>query len=376
MEGIVKQSDVYFADFRTDFTETLPMKFARLIRTSGLKEIDFQHKFVAIKIHFGEAGNLAHLRPAYARVLAEEIKKLGGKPFLTDCNTLYVGARKNAIDHLTCAETNGFNLQTTGCQNIIADGLRGTDEVEVPINLKHCRTAKIGRAIMDADIIISLNHFKLHENTAMGGAIKNLGMGCGSRAGKMEMHNAGKPESDTARCISCGNCYRICAHNAISFVDKKAVIDTNLCVGCGRCVGVCPTDAIHPTGANSNQVLWEKMNEYTVAVIKDRPHYHFTLLMDVSPYCDCHAENDVPLIPNVGMFASADPLAIDRACVDAANKMPIMPGSILDSDRNADEPDLFSRMHPTTDWKSGLDYAESIGIGTQSYRIIDIDETQ
>ncbi len=369
----MKPSTVYFADFRTDFSETLPMKFSRLIRESGLDQIDFDRKFVAIKIHFGEAGNLAHLRPAYARALAQEIKRLGGKPFLTDCNTLYVGARKNAIDHLTCAETNGFNLLTTGCQNIIADGLKGTDEVEVPIDLNHCKTAKIGRAVMDADIIISLNHFKCHEATGFGGAIKNLGMGCGSRAGKMEMHNSGKPKVDTALCISCGACFRNCAHGAISFIETKAFIDQEICVGCGRCIGVCPTDAVQPTGAHSNQILWEKMNEYTYAVLKERPSFHISLLMDVSPFCDCHAENDVPIIPNVGMFASLDPVAIDRACADASNKMPIMPGSVLDSDRNRDESDLFKRMHPETDWRTGLQAAEEIGLGSQSYELIDID---
>ena len=229
---------------------------------------------------------------------------------------------------------------------------------------------------MDADVIISLSHFKCHENTGFGGAIKNLGMGCGSRAGKMEMHNSGKPISKPELCISCGACRQNCAHGAITFVEKKATINHDLCVGCGRCIGVCPTDAIRPTGPHTNLILWEKMIEYCYAVVKDRPQFHFSLLTDVSPFCDCHAENDLPIIPNVGMFASTDAVAIDRACADAANQMPIMPGSILDNDERADVADLFERLHPGNDWPAGLAYAEAVGLGTQTYRLIDIDQEE
>ena len=186
-------SKVYFTDMRTSFTENLPKKLTRLIDRAGLGTIDFDHKFVAIKIHFGEMGNLAYLRPQYARALAAYIKERGGLPFLTDCNTLYVGSRKNALEHIETAYINGYTPYATGCQVIIADGVRGTDEAYIPIGCEEVKTAKIGRAIADADIIISLNHFKGHEDAGFGGALKNLGMGSGSRAGKMEMHSAGKP---------------------------------------------------------------------------------------------------------------------------------------------------------------------------------------
>ncbi|CCY82689.1 uncharacterized Fe-S center protein [Clostridium sp. CAG:149] len=228
-------SNVYFTTFRTTFHENLLQKLERLVKRAGmLDQIDFSNKYAAIKIHFGEPGNLAYLRPNYSRVLVDLIKKNGGKPFLTDCNTLYVGGRKNALDHLDSAYMNGYNPFATGCHVLIADGLKGTDDILVPVDGEYVKEAKIGRAIMDADIFISLNHFKGHESTGFGGALKNIGMGCGSRAGKMEMHNATSPFILQDQCIGCHACERDCAHGAISFPEKKAFIDESKCVGCGQ----------------------------------------------------------------------------------------------------------------------------------------------
>ena len=300
-----KPAKVYFSTFRTTLNENLLMKLRRLITTAGIKNIDFADKYVAIKIHFGEPGNLAYLRPNYAKVVADVIKEAGGKPFLTDCNTLYVGGRKNALDHIDTAYTNGFTPFSTGCHVIIADGIKGLDESYVPVpDGEYVKEAKIGRAIMDADILISLTHFKAHEGTGFGGAIKNIGMGCGSRAGKMEMHSSGKPSVNQEKCVGCGMCIRNCAHDAITITDKKASINHTKCVGCGRCIGACPKDAVHPGSDHSNDILNKKMAEYTAAVLRGRPHFHISLVMDVSPFCDCHAENDSPIVPDVGMFAS------------------------------------------------------------------------
>ena len=152
----MEASKVYYTDFRCPVGTSLLDKLRRVCIAAGIKDIDMDGKFVAIKMHFGELGNLAFLRPNYAKVVADLCKEQGGLPFLTDCNTLYPGSRKNALEHLTCAQLNGFWPMTTGCQVIIADGLRGTDEAEVPVpNGEYCKTAKIGRAIMDADIFIS-----------------------------------------------------------------------------------------------------------------------------------------------------------------------------------------------------------------------------
>lgn len=193
----MEKAKVYFADFRTTLTENLQQKLTRLMKAAGMDQIDFDKKFTAIKIHFGEPGNLAFLRPNWAKTVADFVKERGGKPFLTDCNTLYVGGRKNALDHLDSAYLNGFSPFSTGCHVIIADGLKGTDEAYVPVEGgEYVKEAKIGQAIMDADVFISLTHFKGHENAGFGGALKNIGMGCGSRAGKMEQHNAGKPQVD------------------------------------------------------------------------------------------------------------------------------------------------------------------------------------
>ena len=197
------KSRVYYTNFHTTFSENLPQKLKRLLKTAGMEQIDFQNKYAAVKIHFGELGNLSFLRPNYAKVVADLIRENGGKPFLTDCNTLYVGSRKNALDHLDTAYENGFSPFSTGCHVLIADGLKGTDEALVPIDGDYIKEAKIGRAIMDADIFISLTHFKGHESTGFGGTLKNIGMGCGSRAGKMEMHNAGKPHVAQETCVGC-----------------------------------------------------------------------------------------------------------------------------------------------------------------------------
>ena len=198
------KSKVFFTDFHVSGDETLPKKLHRLMKRAGFETIDFSDSYVAIKIHFGELGNLAHLRPQYARVVADYVREQGGKPFLTDCNTLYVGSRKNALDHMDTAYLNGFSPLQTGCHVIIADGLKGTDEQLVPINLPLVKEAKIGQAIMDADIVISLSHFKGHEEAGFGGALKNLGMGSGSRSGKMEQHWEGKPVVEGENCI--GSC--------------------------------------------------------------------------------------------------------------------------------------------------------------------------
>ena len=240
-------SKVYFTNLRVKTGDSLQMKLERLLRKAGLPTMDLDNKYVAIKIHFGEPGNLAYLRPNYARTIVDMVKYLGGRPFLTDCNTLYVGGRKNALDHIESAYQNGFNPYNTGCHVLIADGLKGTDDVYVPVEGgEYVKEAKIGRAVMDADVFLSVNHFKGHELAGFGGALKNIGMGCGSRAGKMEMHSAGKPYVNQDLCIGCGQCEKVCAHGAPSITDKKASIDHQACVGCGRCIGVCPKDAVKP----------------------------------------------------------------------------------------------------------------------------------
>ncbi|MCI9120881.1 MAG: DUF362 domain-containing protein [Oscillibacter sp.] len=372
---MAEKAKVYFADFRTTLHENLPQKLARLMMTAGFGEIDMEDKFVAIKMHFGEPGNLAFLRPNWAKAVADLVKSQGGKPFLTDCNTLYVGGRKNALDHLDSAYLNGFSPFSTGCHVVIGDGLKGTDEALVPVEGgEYVQEAKIGQAVMDADVFVSLTHFKGHEQAGMGGALKNIGMGCGSRAGKMEQHNAGKPFVKQKYCVGCRACASICAHGAPQFgPDGKAAIDTDKCVGCGRCLAVCPKDAIQCLFDEAPEILNYKIAEYTKAVVDGRPCFHVSLVVDVSPNCDCHSENDVPIAADVGMFASSDPVALDQACADAVVAQPPMPGSLL-CDQGADCScgDLFKAAHPDTHWQTCLEHAEKLGLGTRRYELIKI----
>lgn len=375
----MEKSKVYYTDFRAKLGEGLPLKLQRLIRTAGIDQIDMEGKFVAIKMHFGELGNLGFLRPNYARAVADVVKSLGGKPFLTDCNTLYPGSRKNALEHLYCAWENGFTPMTVGCPILIGDGLKGTDDVEVPVEGgEYVKAAKIGRAVMDADIFISLSHFKGHETTGFGGAIKNIGMGCGSRAGKKEQHSNGKPVINADACRGCKRCLHECANNGLHFDEatRKMQVVTENCVGCGRCVGACNFDAIAFANDAAAKELNCRMAEYTKAVIDGRPGFHISLVMDISPNCDCHPENDAPILPDIGMFCSFDPLALDQACVDACLRQQPLPGSQLYDNMHkegfCDHHDHFENSTPESEYKTCLEHAAKIGIGSREYELIEM----
>jgi uncharacterized Fe-S center protein len=371
---------VYFTGMRTKVGESLLVKLDRLMGRAGIADIDFRQKYAAIKIHFGEPGNLAFLRPNFARTVADRIKALGGMPFLTDCNTLYVGRRNNALVHLDAAQENGYFPLSTGVQNIIADGLKGTDDVDVPVNGgTFCQIAHIGRAIMDADIVVSLTHFKGHEMTGFGGVLKNIGMGSGSRAGKMAMHNDGKPEVNQSLCTGCKSCARFCNQGAIGFVEnKKAFIDHQLCVGCGRCIGVCNAHAISNESGTSVEALNCKMAEYAKAVLEGRPGFHISVVNQVSPCCDCHNESDAAVVPDIGIFAGFDPVALDQAWIDAVHAAVPIRGSVWgerehthrDEHGNGDH---MLDIHPTVNWRGQLSHAEKLGLGTCKYELITVE---
>lgn len=374
----MEQAKVYFTDFRTvAFGDGLPAKLKKLIKAAGIGQIDMDGKFAAIKLSFGELGNISYLRPNYAKAVADVVKELGGKPFLTDCNTMYPGRRKNALEHLECAWENGFTPLTVGCPILIGDGLKGTDDIAVPVaGGEYVKEAKIGRAVMDADVFISLTHFKGHEMTGFGGAIKNIGMGCGSRAGKKDQHSNGKPHIRQNLCRACRRCLRECANNALVFdaAGQTMTVNQENCVGCGRCLGSCNFDAISFKNDAANELLNYRMAEYTKAVVDGRPCFHIALIVDVSPNCDCHGENDVPILPDLGMFASFDPLALDQACVDACLKAAPLPGSQL-SDNLAkpgfvNHHDHFTNSSPQSEWRACLEHAAKIGLGTRDYELI------
>jgi hypothetical protein len=364
------KSLVYFTNLRTDPTNNLLDKLKNLVVKSGLTDIDVKRKMVAIKIHFGEPGNLAFIRPNFASVIVKLIKENEGLPFLTDSNTLYKGKRSNAVQHLQSAIENGFNPLVTGCNVIIADGLKGTDYREIVIDQEHCKTAKIGAAIADADVIISMNHFKGHEMAGFGGSLKNLGMGSGSVGGKLEMHSDSKPAIIVENCTGCGVCEKNCAHDAVALnADSIAVIDYVKCTGCGQCIAVCRYDAAQAQG--NSLKMQEKMVEYAYAVVKDKPTFHINFLTNISPNCDCWNYNDTAIAPDLGMMASFDPVALDKASADMVNKAVVMQGSVLDGHGHQIE-DKFKAVFPNIDWKVSLNHAEKIGLGKQDYQLVEV----
>jgi len=368
-------SKVYFTDLRAKPGRNLLDKLLILIRKAGIEQIDFKDKFTVIKIHFGEPGNLSYIRANYAAALAQFLLDKQAKPFLTDSSTLYLGRRSNAIDHIKSAYENGFNPLAVPCPVIIADGLKAIDYKEIPINLNYCKTAKIGAAIAEADIVVSMTHFKGHEQTGFGGTLKNIGMGSASRQGKLDQHSSSKPVIDAVICTGCGQCVKNCASLAIHLnKDKKAIIDYEKCVGCGQCVAVCQYEAAQPVWDSSTDILTYKIAEYTYAVLKDKPNFHINFIMDVSPNCDCWGYNDAAIVPNIGIAASFDPVALDKASADLVTDSVANINSALNIKEIGElqNTDKFRLVHPNTDWGAGLRYAETIGLGSMKYELVTV----
>ncbi len=367
-------SEVYFTDLHTTPSLNLLKKLERLVRAAGFDEIDFDRKMTAIKIHFGEPGNLAYLRPNFAATIARMVRDKGGKPFLTDCNTLYHGERANGPDHIEAAYVNGYNPLATGCHVIIGDGIKGTDYREIEVNLEYTAKAMIGTAIADADIIISMNHFKGHEQTGFGGALKNLGMGCASVGGKLFLHSGNPPVIYEKNCTGCNMCVINCAHDAVHLgPDRKAHIDNDKCTGCGQCVAVCQYDAARVVWGSGEDTLSKKIAEYTLAVVRGKPCLHVNFVMDISPDCDCWGHNDIPLVGDIGIAASRDPVALDKACADMVVAAPAA-WHLRDMENGNDFSgvDKFRMAHGNTDWNTALVHAEKISAGSLSYKLIKI----
>ena len=368
-------SKVFFTNMRTKPGVNMYDKLNRLIKRAGIEELEMEDKLVALKLHFGEPGNLAYLRPNYAAAIVKKVKKMGGKPFLTDCNTLYYGRRANAVDHLEAAMENGFNRIAVGCDVVIADGLTGGDAAEIPLNFDLVKSAKIGSAIADSDVIISLNHFKGHEQAGFGGALKNIGMGCGSRKGKMEMHSSSKPKIKEENCVSCGMCIRKCPQKAIAYNENlNAQIDYNKCIGCGQCVASCHYGAATAIYDQAAELMNKKIAEYAYAVLKDKQHFHINFMMNISPDCDCWDSNDQAIAPDVGIAASMDPVALDHACVDLVNAVPgVMNSALYDKGEYKDGEDKFVHVHPDVHWRDCLGHAEEIKLGEMDYKLVRVD---
>ncbi|MCL5291739.1 MAG: DUF362 domain-containing protein [Actinobacteria bacterium] len=339
----------------------------RLFDKAGFADLIDEDDLVAIKVHFGERGNTAFLSPLYVRRVVDKVKAAGGRPFLTDGNTLYKGSRSNAVDHLTTAIENGFSYATVGAPLLISDGLNGHDYLEVEIGGKHFDRVKIGSAIREADAIIAVSHFKGHEATGFGGAIKNVGMGCGSRAAKQLMHSDLLPTVDSGVCSACERCVGWCPAEAIS-VRSAAAIDYDKCLGCGECTVSCPKGAIAINWKTEPQAIQEKVAEYALGAIKDKGGKvgFVNFVIDVVPDCDCWSWNDAPIAPDIGIAASTDIVAIDQASVDLVNSTEGIKGGRLTDPYSKDKFGELSGI----DWTSQLAHAERIGLGKRKYELV------
>jgi len=363
-------SKVYFADLRSDRpSNNIPSKIRQLFDRACLGDTFSEGDLVAVKTYFGEPGSTTFLRPQFVGAVVDRIRQGGGKPFLTDSNTLYRGGRSNAVDHLNAAVRHGYTYPVIDAPAIIADGLLGKDEVEVEVGLKHCRTVKFGSAAQHAPSIIVVSHFKGHAMTGFGGALKNLGMGFGSRAGKLEMHKLAHPMANEDICTGCGTCARSCPESAIQ-VEGKAKIDTDRCIGCGECWVACPSDAIGPQDPQSLIDIQEKIAEYCYGILKDKQGKvgYLTFVVDVTPHCDCTGWSDHPVVPDIGILASLDPVAIDQAAADLVNRSRGLEGTQLSGAYSPGEDKL--RAIADVDWTAQLRYAEELGLGSRKYELI------
>ena len=363
-------SNVYFTDLRAGNRENLHSQLARLAEIAGLDSIITTGDLTAIKLHFGEKGGHAYIRPTFVRKIVDQIKQLGGKPFLTDSCTLYTGERKEAVSALTCGIENGFAYAVAGAPLIMCDGLRGHSARRVKVDGEMLETVDIGLEILEADALITLSHFKCHELTGLGGAIKNLAMGCSSREGKMEQHSTVAPTIVEEACTLCAACLKACAHDAIKLGSSSAQLDPDKCVGCGRCITVCDPGAIRIGWNEESGKVMMKMAEYAMGAIsgKQKKQLYINFVTQVSPSCDCYGHSDASIVADIGILASTDPVAIDQACADLVNQSRGIENTAL---KNGHEPggDKFRGVHPAIDWEVTLEHAEKMGLGNREYNL-------
>lgn len=375
------KSEVYFSDLRAGGRSILD-KLSLLLDRTDLKGKIRENDLVAVKLHFGEKGNSAFVRPIFLARVVERIKQYKGKPFLTDTNTLYRGMRQEAISHLTTAYQHGFVYSVVDAPILIADGLRGNSAVHVKIDRPLFKTVSIARDIYMADVLIAVTHFKGHELAGFGGTLKNLGMGCASREGKLSQHSNISPQVKEKACNGCKRCLATCAHEAILMkppergVEKKslaATIDSKKCVGCGECILTCPTGAVQIQWNETIPLFQRKMVEHAYGAVHNKKgkSLYLNFLTQISPACDCYGYSDAPIVNDVGILASEDPVAIDQASVDLVNQQRGSPASKLPKNWETGQ-DKFRALYPEVDWSIQLSYGEEIGLGTRTYELIKV----
>ena len=366
-------SDVYFSPLRASGPdESKASRVRQLFEAAGFGDLIGEGDLTAVKLHFGERGNDTYVSPTFIRQVVEMVKKSGGRPFLTDTATLYGGSRKNAVSHILTAIEHGFDYSVAGAPLVIADGLRGGNYVEVEIGKKHLQTVKIAGDVAAADSMIVVSHFKGHGMAGFGGSIKNLGMGCAPPSGKADQHFASKPAVEVVRCIGCGRCVRICPKSAIILDDGKARIDPEKCAGCGACLGLCQEGALD-LDWDAMPIFIERVAEYAFGAVEAMGGMvgFFNFVINVTPECDCVPWSDAPIVPDVGILASKDPVAIDAASLDLVNAQRGVVDSALKSHFGEGE-EKFRGVWPKVDGRRQISYGEEIGLGSSKYRLIEI----
>jgi uncharacterized Fe-S center protein len=353
------KSKVFMVDMRAAAHRGIPRKLSMLFEAAGLGGTFKPRDLVAVKTHFGERGSSAFIPSFYLRRIVTEIRERKGRPFLTDAGTLYVGSRSDAYEHLLTAEMHGFTQATLGAPIIIADGLVGHDFVEVEIPGKRLKKAKIAAAAVHADSLIAVSHFTGHEISGFGAAVKNVGMGLGSRGGKQQMHSDVKPAVDEEKCTGCSGCLRWCPAGAIRVEEGKAGIDQSACWGCGECTVMCVEGAIGIRWAGDPAAAQEKIAEYALAVLQDKRERcgFINFLTSMSPACDCWDFSDAPFAPDIGILASTDIVAIDQASVDLVNR---------------GGHDRIRDLYPGVSWEPQLAHAEALGLGSRDYDLVTV----
>jgi uncharacterized Fe-S center protein len=374
--GARVSSKVFFYNLRArKRSESVSEKVRKLFDAAGFRNAFSEKDLVAIKIHFGEKGNDAYINPIYVRQVVDKVKERGGKPFLVDSNTLYKGRRSNSVDHIITAIENGFAYAVVNAPIIIADGLLSKDSVEVEVNKKHFAQVKISSNIYYSDSMIVLSHFKGHGLTGFGGAIKNLAMGCAPAAGKQLQHSTIKPEVGEG-CRGCESCVRNCPEDAISIVDGIAFIDKDKCIGCGECISMCYFRVIKPQWKTDLKAFTERLTEYAYGAYITKRHktVFMNFVMNVTPLCDCVSWSDTAIVPDIGILASYDPVAIDQASCDLVNKQHGLLNTALSEKETGLLPneDKFKAVHPKTRGDIQLEYGETIGLGTRDYELVEL----
>lgn len=365
-------SKVYFSDFRSrNSRENKINKIKKLFKTAGFENIINKGDLTAIKLHFGEKGNDSYINPVFVRQIVDKVKKAGAKPFLTDTNTLYYGSRHNSIDHLNTAILHGFDYAVAGAPVIIADGIKGENEIEIEINLKHFKHAKIAGDIEKSDSMVVLSHFKGHGMSGFGGAIKNLAMGCASPTGKLEQHECAKPVI-SEECIGCGKCMAACPVSVMYTENGKTKINYEACIACNNCLMVCPESVID-LDPDTIRPFIEKMTEYAYGAVKNKQNKicYINFLMDITPDCDCVPWSDSPIVPDIGILASNDPVALDMASYNLVNQQCGFKHSLLDHNHEKGK-DKFRGLYEKIDGDIQMKYGEKIGLGSLEYELIKI----